>query len=117
MLDYYCAKLMEAHAHWLNISENGCNDPGYPDGTNMNLVRNHTIYYRKKILFLAEYMGTSIPDCYYEPVPPKVDNNYMANLNPKDEQQKKRVENLSMTEKVLTNKKPDSYLTMQFSFI
>ena len=28
---------------WNQIAQNGCSDPGWPDGVNMNLVRNHII--------------------------------------------------------------------------
>ena len=29
---------------WHNIYQNGCSDPFWPDGENLNLIRNHIIY-------------------------------------------------------------------------
>lgn len=31
-------------ARWHDIQKNGCSDPSWPDGVNMNLKRNHIIY-------------------------------------------------------------------------
>lgn len=58
------------------IHEYGCSDPFWADGVNMNLVRNHIMYYKQQLseeatLFL-------LPKAYYREVPPEVDNNYMA---------------------------------------
>ena len=39
------ANLDERFRAWNRIAQNGCSDPGWPDGVNMNLVRNHIIYY------------------------------------------------------------------------
>ena len=39
------ANLDERFQVWNYIAQNGCSDPGWPDGVNMNLVRNHIIYY------------------------------------------------------------------------
>lgn len=30
---------------WNLLADGGCQDPGWPDGVNMNLVRNHIIYW------------------------------------------------------------------------
>ncbi len=30
---------------WNKIACSGCQDPGFPDGVNMNLIRNHIIYW------------------------------------------------------------------------
>lgn len=35
--------ITQDRAHWQDIHDNGCNDPYWPDGVNMNLVRNHVI--------------------------------------------------------------------------
>ena len=82
-------ELQKSHDHWKDINENGCNDPAWPDGTNMNLVRNHIIYYRKQIEDLCAEIGTAFPTEYYFPIPPEVDSGYMANLL-----QEKRVQRL-----------------------
>ena len=72
----YAAALEKSFARWDFIRENGCSDPFWADGVNMNLVRNHIIYYKQQLseeatLFL-------LPEAYYREVPPEVDNNYMA---------------------------------------
>lgn len=72
----YAAALENSFARWDYIHEHGCSDPFWADGVNMNLVRNHIMYYKQKLseeatLFL-------LPEAYYREVPPEVDNNYMA---------------------------------------
>lgn len=69
-------ELEKAHRHWEDIYENGCFDPSWPDGTNLNLVRNHMFYYQRKIEEL--YGDSEKPSVYYEAVPDKVDQDYMA---------------------------------------
>lgn len=72
----YVAVLESSFARWDYIREHGCSDPFWADGVNMNLVRNHIMYYKQQLseeatLFL-------LPEAYYREVPPEVDNNYMA---------------------------------------
>lgn len=72
----YAAALENSFARWDYIREHGCSDPFWADGVNMNLVRNHIMYYKQQLseeatLFL-------LPKAYYREVPPEVDNNYMA---------------------------------------
>lgn len=38
------AELEADIAKWHDIQKNGCSDPCWPDGVNMNLKRNHIIY-------------------------------------------------------------------------
>lgn len=33
--------LRQERAHWVDMSNNGCSDPAFPDGVNMNMCRNH----------------------------------------------------------------------------
>ena len=33
------------YKHWDDLKKNGCSDPAWPDGVNLNLVRNHIIYW------------------------------------------------------------------------
>lgn len=85
-----CAKnILREIAVWKNIQENGCNDPFWTDGCNMNLTRNHVLSYKQQIRELCEANNISLPEEYYLPTPPEVDNNYMATLK-----QKKRVKRL-----------------------
>lgn len=72
----YAAALENSFARWDFIHEYGCSDSFWADGVNMNLVRNHIMYYKQQLseeatLFL-------LPKAYYREVPPEVDNNYMA---------------------------------------
>ena len=72
----FAAALENSFARWEFIHEHGCSDPFWADGVNMNLVRNHIMYYKQQLseeatLFL-------LPKAYYREVPPEVDNNYMA---------------------------------------
>ena len=76
--------IKEEQKRWIDISRNGCNDPAWCDGLNMNLVRNHIISYKKQMQNICVETGLSLPSEYYTPTPPKVDNSYMANLEQKD---------------------------------
>lgn len=95
-----CMHLIDAHARWAFINEHGCQDPFWPDGANMNLVRNHILYARRQIAALCEEQGLELPAVYYLPVPPGVPDNYMANLD-----QKERVARLQEMGEQLSTKK------------
>lgn len=86
--------------HWNYINDNGCHDPFWPDGCNMNLTRNHIIADRKRIEMICEESALPLPEEYYYKIPPIVDDNYMANLK-----QEKRVERLVQQGNKLTRKK------------
>ena len=74
--------------HWHDLMANGCNDPFWPDGVNLNLVRNHIIYGLRQIaelitserqLSMFEISTISANDVMQdERIPPKVDDNYMV---------------------------------------
>lgn len=70
-------KLRQSYAHWQHLYENGGSDPTWPDGVNLNLVRNHIIYYKCQ---LEEAHPTlyGLPEVYYRDLPPEVDQEYMA---------------------------------------
>ena len=73
---------------WNDIKENGCSDPFWPDGVNMNLIRNQIIYAIRKITEIDNskrqlsvfdmpgMLNQAIPND--KRIPPKVDDNYMA---------------------------------------
>lgn len=69
-------ELTERFERWDSIYENGCSDPFWADGLNLNLVRNHIIYYKSQIE--AEMDKDSYPEIYYRDTPEKVDDSYMA---------------------------------------
>ena len=85
---------------WERINENGCNDPFWTDGCNINLTRNHILSYRNEIANCCEEYNLSLPEEYYYKIPPVVDDNYMNNLK-----QEKRVERLVQQGNRLTRKK------------
>ena len=89
---------------------NGCNDPFWPDGCNMNLTRNHIISYKRDIAELCEKAGMSLPEEYFLKIPPEVDDNYMANLK-----QQARVDRLKQQGDKLSLKKQNSSMTDSWS--
>ena len=99
-LKLLCSRIIRERAIWNHINENGCNDPFWPDGCNLNLTRNHIISYKRDIAELCEKTGMTLPEEYFLKVPPEVDNNYMANLK-----QKERVERLRGQGNKLSQKK------------
>ena len=42
-------ELVEYSEHFKDVYENGCSDPFYADGLNLNLIRNHIIYRKRMI--------------------------------------------------------------------
>lgn len=72
------SELYNSYLRWKTIYNQGCSDPFWQDGINLNLVRNHILYYKSKI---EEMLGNDFfkyPDAYFYPEPPKVPNDFMA---------------------------------------
>jgi len=70
--------------HWNDIAKNGCQDPHWPDGTNMDLVRTHIWHW---YYLLAESTRTEQELARFletgelegeRPIPPEVPNGYMV---------------------------------------
>lgn len=76
--------------HWQYLRKYGCQDPFWPDGVNMNLTRNHIIYDKTRLLELCQ--DGNLPEEYYLPTPPEVDNDYLARKNKYFKTRKKRIE-------------------------
>ena len=95
-----CRLIIRECATWNHINENGCNDPFWPDGCNMNLTRNHIISYKRDVAGLCEETGMQLPEEYFLKIPPEVDDNYMANLK-----QQARVDRLKQQGDKLSLKK------------
>lgn len=75
-------KQMEASFRdWEHIKEYGCMDPAWPDGSNMDLVRNHIIYYRRRIEELCKEQGIPLPEIMNRELPPEVSMDYMAQVD------------------------------------
>lgn len=92
-------EIMKCIEHWEDTKDNGCYDPFWADGTNMNLTRNHILYNKNILLEICTQENIHLPEEYYLQTPPEVDNNYMANL-----QQKERVKRLKQYGMVLITK-------------
>ena len=78
MIDEYTKEIVKSIEHWEYINQHGCNDPFWPDGSNMNLVHNHICYFKNEIEKICRENGISLPDEFYIPTPPEVDDDYMA---------------------------------------
>lgn len=64
---------------WDHLKKKGGQDPFWPDGSNMNLVRNHVFYYQGKLKELCK--EKKIRPCPIEAKmkpPPAVSNEYCA---------------------------------------
>lgn len=79
-LKCYVDELIKDDRRWHDLYENGCFDPSYCDGVNLNLVRNHIIDDKKRIHNLV----SEHPELSYSKVvddvkiPFEVPNEYMA---------------------------------------
>lgn len=71
-------ELAKAFARWEYLKEYGGSDPFYADGANMNLVRNHIMYYKGKMLEEYGADHEKYPEIFYRELPPEVNQNYMA---------------------------------------
>jgi len=72
-------ELKEEFANWSEIRENGTSDPFWPDGVNINLVRNHILFRKGEIERLSE--GQLFPPddpILNQPVPPEMPDEWMA---------------------------------------
>lgn len=63
---------------WEEIYSNGCRDPCWSDGCNLNLVRNHIISYRKQIESYCAENSVESPPILLRELPPKLSDDYMA---------------------------------------
>ena len=73
----YAAELKKSYAQWDEVFTRGGSDPFWTDGVNLELVRNHIIYYKEQ-LAKQENSLFGLPDIYYRELPPEGDCNYMA---------------------------------------
>ncbi len=77
------AEIDHEFAVWNEIAQNGCSDPSWPDGVNMNLIRNHIIYFyrllRERRKSRTQFSLFDAPGGAPErPVPPEVPAGYMV---------------------------------------
>lgn len=76
-----CNTLRTTPPKWIHHRDYGCQDPFWPDGINMNLLRNHMIYAKNTIRFICKEYGFLEPAELDIPIPPYVDENFFANPN------------------------------------
>ena len=78
-----CKEIRNEIDHWEDLNRNGCSDPFWSDGCNMNLTRNHIIYAKHRILEICDRHGLPIPEEMYFPILPEVSDYYMDHLRVK----------------------------------
>lgn len=78
-LEKLSQNIEESFKQWEYLRDFGGSDPFWQDGVNMNLVRNHISYYRRKIEEICNKSEITLSDIYNREVPPEVNHEYMAN--------------------------------------
>ena len=73
-----CSDLYREFERWNTLLNTGGFDPFWPDGSNMNLVRNHIIYDKRSLKEFNETYGLELPEIYFKETPEEVDNEYQA---------------------------------------
>jgi hypothetical protein len=71
-------QMLESYSRWDDIKKNGCNDPFWSDGCNINLVRNHIFHYKNKIKEFCEENNLELPPEYSKVIPNLMPNDFMA---------------------------------------
>lgn len=82
----YTAGLERSFNEWDHLYNYGGQDPFWPDGVNLNLVRNHILSYKRQIEEYikdgndgqASLFSNTYPEIYFKETPPEVDSDYMA---------------------------------------
>ena len=69
-------ELEKAYAQWESLYKQGGSDPFYPDGVNLNLVRNHILYFKRQIEETQPLYKNS--EAYQRELPPQVEDGYMV---------------------------------------
>lgn len=99
-LKIYSDEILKEIEMWEYQYKNGCNDPFWPDGCNLNLLRAHVISYKKDIKNICDEIGMSVPKEYFLPTPPYTDVNYFANPESERAKRIKKYNLCANTEKV-----------------
>ena len=69
-------QIEDSYNTWDAYMNGGGSDPTWEDGCNMNLVRNHIIYYRQQLLGMCS--EDQLPEIFNRELPPEVSNKFMA---------------------------------------
>ncbi len=78
-LEKLIANHENSYRRWQHYLEHGGSDPTWSDGSNMNLIRNHIIGYKRRIKELCEKSGIELPNEYSKELPAEVSSDFMAN--------------------------------------
>lgn len=89
-IEFVASEIVKELERWEYLRKYGGCDPFWPDGVNMNLIRNHIVSYKRQLEELCE--TDVLPDEYYLSIPPEVDNQYLAKNGQYFSVRKKRVE-------------------------
>lgn len=74
--------LYSDYERWKDIYENGCSDPCWSDGSNLELVRNHILYDKQALSDFCMFHNISficLPDEFFFPEPPIMPKDFMGN--------------------------------------
>lgn len=73
----YETQIQADYARWQRYYNYGGDDPFWPDGVNLNLLRNHILYSKQKIMELCR--ENALPEIEFSvPTPPEMEDSYMA---------------------------------------
>jgi hypothetical protein len=78
LISGYSQELLKYYLSWKDIYDNGCTDPGYSDGVNIDQERAHIMISKER---LEEIIGDKFhlyPDWYFYPTPPRLPFKFMA---------------------------------------
>ena len=89
MISSWALQCSVSYEQWQSIFENGCQDPFWEDGINLNLVRNHIIYFHRQMNDLCEEIGYLKPEICSREIPKAVDPHYMAGTKEIEKQARK----------------------------
>lgn len=78
MISSWALQCSVSYEQWQSIFENGCQDPFWEDGINLNLVRNHIIFFQRQMNDLCEEIGYLNPEICSREIPKAVDPHYMV---------------------------------------
>ncbi len=71
-------RLHSDYKRWVQIFTEGCSDPTYCDGVNVDLVRNHIFYDKAVIEKNLQHNYMAYPDEYFYPDPIELPQTFMA---------------------------------------
>lgn len=71
-------RILSDYSRWKEIFNDGCTDPTWKDGVNIDLVRNHILYDKRCCDEVLKDNHLAYPDSYFYPNPVKLPYDFMA---------------------------------------